>query len=131
LTGEQKEMLASMAGELLRVISVQREGQWHDIITLDKLWVELRSDHDLIWMAPGKIVPDRGRQTIQSPEDMLTVASNRSGFCDLKCLTQRANATSNPVQMISWWHSHIGDDWMGECGRISCGSGRRAFTLGL
>jgi hypothetical protein len=46
-----------MAGELLRVLSVQGAHQWHDLVTLDESWFDLRSQHDLMWTAPGEIVP--------------------------------------------------------------------------
>jgi hypothetical protein len=65
-------MSVNMAGELslLRVLSVQGARQWHDFPTLDESWFFLRSEHDLMWTAPGEIVPDRERYTIQSPKFM-------------------------------------------------------------
>jgi hypothetical protein len=57
LNPEQKRIRVHMAGELLRVLSVQGARQWHDLGTLDKSWFRLRSEHDLMWTAPGEIVP--------------------------------------------------------------------------
>jgi hypothetical protein len=46
-----------MADEPLRVLSLQGARQWHDLVTLDESWFYLRSEHDLMWTAPGEIVP--------------------------------------------------------------------------
>jgi hypothetical protein len=62
-----------MAIELLQVLSVQSTRQWHDIVTLDELRIYLFSEHDLIWTAPGEIVVDRERHTVQSPRFLLTL----------------------------------------------------------
>jgi hypothetical protein len=75
-----------MAIELLQVLSVQSRRQWHDIVTLDESWIYLFSEHDLIWTAPGEIVVDRERHTVQSPKVMLTVVWNLIGFHVLKAL---------------------------------------------
>jgi hypothetical protein len=56
---EQKQIRVQMAIELLQVLSVQGTRQWHDIVTLDELWVYLFSEHDLMWTDPGEIVVDR------------------------------------------------------------------------
>jgi hypothetical protein len=37
LNSEQKRIRVNMAGELLRVLSVQGARQWHDLVTLDEL----------------------------------------------------------------------------------------------
>jgi hypothetical protein len=54
--------------------------QWHDIVTLDESWIYLFSEHDLMWTAPGEIVVDRERHTVQSPKFMLTIVWNPIGF---------------------------------------------------
>jgi hypothetical protein len=56
LNAEQKRIRVAMAAELLRVLSVQGARQWHDLVTLDESWLYLRSEHDLMWPAPGEIV---------------------------------------------------------------------------
>jgi hypothetical protein len=48
LTEEQEQIRVLMAIELLQVISVQSTRQWHDIVTLDELWIYLFSEHDLM-----------------------------------------------------------------------------------
>jgi hypothetical protein len=75
-----------MAIELLQVLSVQSTRQWHDIVTLDELWIYLFSEHDLMWTAPGEIIVDRERHAIQSPKFMPTVVWNPIGFHVLKAL---------------------------------------------
>jgi hypothetical protein len=53
---------------------------WHSIITLDESWFYLCPDHELIWLAPGEMDPERERHMIQSPKSMIAVAWNTSGF---------------------------------------------------
>jgi hypothetical protein len=52
-----------MSIELLQVLSVQSARQWHGIIALDKSWIYLFSEHDLMWTAPGEIFVDLERHT--------------------------------------------------------------------
>jgi hypothetical protein len=73
LTAEQHQILVEMAIELLQVLSVRSTRQWHDIVNLDESWIYLFSEHDLMRTAPGEIVVDRERHTVQSPKFMLTV----------------------------------------------------------
>jgi hypothetical protein len=73
LTAEQKHIRVQMAIEPLQVLSVQSTRKWHGIVTLDESWIYLFGEHDLIWTAPGEIVVDRERHTVQSPKFMLTV----------------------------------------------------------
>jgi hypothetical protein len=86
LTVEQKQIRVLMAIELLQVLSVQSTRQWHDIVTLDESWIYLFSEHDLMWMAPGEIVIDRERYTVQSPKFILMVVWNPIDFHVLKAL---------------------------------------------
>jgi hypothetical protein len=80
LRAEQKQIRVQMTIELLQVFSMQSTRQWRDIVTLDELWIYLFSEHDLIWMAPGEIVVDRERHSVQSPKFMLTVVWNPIRF---------------------------------------------------
>jgi hypothetical protein len=86
LTAEQKQIRVQMAIELLHVLSVESMRQWHDIATLDESWIHLFSEHDLMWTAPGEIIVDRDRYTVQSPKFMLTVVWNPIRFHVLKVL---------------------------------------------
>jgi hypothetical protein len=89
LTPEQKQIRIQMAIELLQVLSVQRTHQWHDVVTLDESWIYLFSEHNLIWTAPGEIVVDRERHTVQSLKFMLMVVWNPIAFHALKVLPNR------------------------------------------
>jgi hypothetical protein len=80
LMAEQKQIQIQMAIKLFQVLSVQSTRQWHDIVTLDELWICLFSEHDLMWTALGEIVVDREWHTVQSPKFMLTVVWNPIGF---------------------------------------------------
>jgi hypothetical protein len=112
-----------MAIELLQVLSVQSTPQWHDIVTLDESWIYLFSEHDLIWTAPGEIVVDRERHTVQSPKFVLTVVWNPIGFHVLKALLKGRKFNAQyyiTIRMISWSQSQIGDSRPGEHSRTSC-----------
>jgi hypothetical protein len=100
-----------MSIKLLRVLSVQSTRQWHDIVTLDESWIYLFSGHDLTWTAPGEIVVDRERHTVQSPKFMLMVVWNPIGFHVLKALQKGRKFNAQYyiiIQMISWSQSQIG-----------------------
>jgi hypothetical protein len=88
LTAEQKQIRVQMAIELLQVLSMQSTRQWqcHDIVTLDESWIYLFNEHVLMRTAPGEIVVDGERHTVQSPKFMLTVVWNPIGFHVLKAL---------------------------------------------
>jgi hypothetical protein len=115
LTAEQKQIRAQMAIELLQVLSVQsmRQWQWHDIVTLDESWIYLFNEHDLMWTAPGEIIVDRERDTVQSPKFMLMVVWNSIGFRVLKALPKlrKFNAQyyiNDLLVAISDWRRHTG-----------------------
>jgi hypothetical protein len=86
LTAKQKQIRVQTAIELLQVLSVQSKRQWHDTVTLDESCIYLFSEHDLMLTAPGKIVADRERHTVESPKFMLTIVWNPIGFHVLKTL---------------------------------------------
>jgi hypothetical protein len=102
-----------MAIELLQVLSVQSTRPWHDIVTLDESWIYLFSEHDLMLTAPGEIVVDRERHTVQSPKFMLTVVWNLIWFHVLKALPKghKFNAqyyTNDILVAISDWRRKTG-----------------------
>jgi hypothetical protein len=112
-TVEQKQIRVQMAIKLLQVLSVQSTGQWHDIVTLDESWIYLFGEHDLMWTAPGKIVVDRKRHTVQSPKFMLTVVWNPIGFHVLKALPKERKFntqyyTNDILVAISDWRRQTG-----------------------
>jgi hypothetical protein len=93
-----------MTIKLLQVLSVQSTRQWHDIVTLDEWWIYLFSEHDLMWTAPGEIVVDRERHTVQSSMFMLTVVWNPIEFHVRKTLPKGRKFNAQyyiMIQMIS------------------------------
>jgi hypothetical protein len=70
--------------------------------------VYLCSEHDLMWTAPGEIVPHRERYTIQSPKFMMSIVWNPSGFHVVKALPKWSKFntqyyTNNILVAISDW----------------------------
>jgi hypothetical protein len=113
LTTERKQIRAQMAIKLLQVLSVKSTGQWHDIVTLDESWIYLFSEHDLMWTAPGEIVVDRERHTVQPPKLMLTVVWNPIRFHVLKALPKECKfntqySTNDILVAISDWRRQAG-----------------------
>jgi transposase len=88
--------------------------QRHDSVTLEEWGIYLYCEHDLMWMAPGEIVPDRERQTVQSPTVMLTIVWNPSGFHIVKALPKGGKFsaqyyTKNIRIAISGWRRLAGE----------------------
>jgi hypothetical protein len=99
LSIEQKQMGVKMLRELLHVLSTEMA---------DELEFCLPSEHDLMWMAPGRIVPDRTPPTIQSAKFMLSVVWNPSGLHVLKALSKWSkfnsdDCTNAVLVVISDW----------------------------
>jgi hypothetical protein len=124
LTAEQKRIRVGRSRELLRVLLVEMAHQWHDIVILEESWIYLYCEHDLMWMAPGEIVPDRERQTLQSPKLMLTIGWNPSGFHIVKSLPKGGKFSEQYDTYNILWLSQIGEDWPERGARRSHGSMR-------
>jgi hypothetical protein len=90
LSPRQKAKRVAPSRELLSMLHQEETRDWHNIITLDESWFYLCRDHELIWLAPGEMVPERERHMIQSPKSMITVAWNTSGFHVLAALPKGA-----------------------------------------
>jgi hypothetical protein len=73
-------MKRDLSQKLLQILRTQKARSWADIVTLDESWFYLATDYELIWLDQGGKVPERERYLIQSPEFMLIIAWNPSGF---------------------------------------------------
>jgi hypothetical protein len=103
-----------MAIELLQLLSVQTTHQWPVIVTLEESWIYFFSEHDLVWTAPGEIVVNRERHTVQSAKFMLTVMWNPIGFHVLKALPKGRKFNTqyypnNILVAISDWRWQTGE----------------------
>jgi hypothetical protein len=84
----------------------------------------LFSEHDPMWTAPGEIVVDMERQTVQSPKFILRIVWNPIGFHVLKAVPNGRKFNAQYyiiIQMIPWSQSQIGGGRPGQHGRTSCG----------
>jgi AraC-like DNA-binding protein len=108
----QKAKWVALSRELLSMLDREETRDWRNIITLDESWFYLCTDHELIWLAPGRMVPERERHMIQSLKSMITVAWNTSGFHVLAALPKGAkfNASyySNEIleEIRKWRDAH-------------------------
>jgi hypothetical protein len=66
LSDAQKYERVNLSWRLLRMLEIQRDRSWHDIVTLDESWFYLSMDYEFIWLPRDKKVPERERHTIQS-----------------------------------------------------------------
>jgi histone-lysine N-methyltransferase SETMAR len=109
LSGIQKETRVELSKQLLKVLEVQEDRAWHDIITLDESWFYLTTEHERIWLPEGANVPDREQPTVQTKKIMLTIAWNPHGFHVIKVLPKgrKFNAEYYAFEILeplSRWH---------------------------
>jgi hypothetical protein len=57
LSDAQKGERANLSRQLLRMLEVQREGAWHDIVTLGESWFYLNTDYKSVWLPRDEKVP--------------------------------------------------------------------------
>jgi hypothetical protein len=56
----------NLSRRLLRMLEVQRDRAWHDIVTLDECRFRLSTDCESVWLPRDEKVPERERHIIQS-----------------------------------------------------------------
>jgi hypothetical protein len=94
----------------------QKQRSWHDIVTLDESWfyLNLNTDHELIWLQPDGEIPERERRTIQLEKVMLTIVWNPSGFHLINVLPKglKFNASFYITQILGplsdWRRTQVG-----------------------
>jgi hypothetical protein len=52
LSGVQKGDRINLSWRLLRILEVQRDRAWHDIVTLDESWFYLSTDYEFAFSFP-------------------------------------------------------------------------------
>jgi hypothetical protein len=93
-----------------------KQRSWHDIVTLDESWfyINLNTDHELIWLQPDGDIPERERLTIQSEKVMRTIIWNPSGFNLINVLPKgfKFNASFYVTQILGllsdWRRTQLG-----------------------
>jgi predicted cupin superfamily sugar epimerase len=75
LSHSQKLDRLTLSQELLPMLEQQKQRSWHNIVILDESWfyLNLNTDHELIWLQPDGEIPEREQRTIQSEKVMLTI----------------------------------------------------------
>jgi hypothetical protein len=86
LSDAQKGERVNLSRRLLRMLEVQHDRVWQDIVTLDECWFYLSTDYEFVWLPLNENIPERERQTIQSKKFMLTLFWNSPGFHLIKVL---------------------------------------------
>jgi hypothetical protein len=65
LSDAQKGERVNLSRRLLRMLKVQRDRPWHDIVTLDESWFYLSTDYEFVWLPRDTKISERERHTIQ------------------------------------------------------------------
>jgi hypothetical protein len=66
LSDAQKGDRVSLFRRRLRMLEVQRDRAWHEILTLGESWFYLSADYEFVWLPRDEKVPEGERHTIQS-----------------------------------------------------------------
>jgi hypothetical protein len=73
-------------------------------VTLDESWfyINLNTDHELIWLQPDGEIPERELRTIQSEKVMFTIVWNLSSFHLINVLPKgfKLNASFYVTQIL-------------------------------
>jgi hypothetical protein len=64
LSDAQKGERVNLSRQLLRMLEVQRDRAWHDIVALDESWFYLSTDYEFVCLSGDENVPERERHTI-------------------------------------------------------------------
>jgi hypothetical protein len=64
--GERVNLSRRLLRMRMRMLEVQRDRAWHDIVTLDESWFYRSTDYEFVWLPRDEKVPERERHTIQS-----------------------------------------------------------------
>jgi hypothetical protein len=51
LSDAQKGERVNLSRQLLRMLEVQGDRVWHDIVTLDESWFYLSTDYEFVWLS--------------------------------------------------------------------------------
>jgi hypothetical protein len=88
LSDAQKGERANLSRQLLRMrmLEVQRDRGWHDIVTLGKSWFYLSTDYEIVWLPRDEKVPKKERHTIRSNKFMFTIVWSPRGVHFIRVL---------------------------------------------
>jgi hypothetical protein len=93
LSDAHKDKRVNLSRRLFRILEVQQDRAWHDIIIVDEPWFYLSRDSEFVWLPRDEKVPERERQSVQSKKFMLTIAWNPRGFHLINVLEKVTNST--------------------------------------
>jgi hypothetical protein len=57
LSDAQKGERVNLSRRLLRMLEVQRDRAWHDVVTLDESWFYLSTDYEFVWLPRDEKFP--------------------------------------------------------------------------
>jgi hypothetical protein len=97
----------------LAILQEQQGSSWRDLVTLDESWFSLDTDHERIWLVPGKTPPDRENHMIQWPKFMLTIVWGLLGcmpssFCPGGSFNASYDMTEILSEVVCWCNGEPG-----------------------
>jgi histone-lysine N-methyltransferase SETMAR len=109
LSDARKGERVNLSRRLLRMLEVQRDQAWHDIVTLDESWFYLSTDYEFVWLPREEKFP-KENDTQSNRKFMVTIVWNPRGFHLIKVLEKgrKFNASCYIVKILeslSQWRS--------------------------
>jgi hypothetical protein len=110
LSDAQKGERVNLSRQLLRMLEVQCDRAWYDIVTLDESSFYLSTYYEFVWLPRDEKVPERKRHTIQSKKCMFMIVWNSRGFHLIKVLEKGRKFTAGYyiagiLESLSQWRS--------------------------
>jgi hypothetical protein len=95
LSDAQKDERVNLSRRLLRMrmLEVQHDRAWHDIVTFEESWFYLSTDYEFVWLPRDEKVPQKERHIIQLKRFMLGVVWNPDAFHLVKVLETVVSST--------------------------------------
>jgi hypothetical protein len=76
---------------LLRMLQVQEQRAWHDIVTLDESWFYCGTDHNSIWLGSNETVAEKARVSVQCKQLMIIIVWDPTVFQVIRVLPSECN----------------------------------------
>jgi hypothetical protein len=81
-----------------RMLEVQRDRAWHDIVTLDESWFDLSTDYEFVWLPRDEKLP-KENDTQFNQKFMLTILWNPRVFHLIKVLENSRNFNAATISL--------------------------------
>jgi hypothetical protein len=106
----QKGERVNLSRQLLRMLEVQCDRAWHDIVTFDESWFNLSTDYEFVWLPRDEKIPKENNTQFNRKQFMFTIVWNSRGLHLIKILEngRKFNAgyyIAEILEPLSQWRS--------------------------